>query len=95
MQVGCHPMFIEENFDAAPRAPWVKKLSALYCLNQLAEEYVYSLLEHWEERRREERMRAWRRQGEKRGGESRRLTGEDSFCESDTALRLLLCLSPQ
>jgi hypothetical protein len=42
MQVGCHPMFVEENFDAAPRTPWVKKLSALYILNQLAEEYVLS-----------------------------------------------------
>jgi hypothetical protein len=39
MQVGCHPMFIEENFDAQIRAPWVKKLSALYILNQLADEY--------------------------------------------------------
>lgn len=41
-QIGCHPMFFEENFDSAPRAPWVKKLAVLYQLNQLAEEYVYS-----------------------------------------------------
>lgn len=39
MKVGWHPMFADDT-ESTPRTPWVKKLSVLFLLNEIAEEYA-------------------------------------------------------